>query len=112
MNMMKDSGCYQNQDELLPMAIMLMFSVIHHSEETRNFIDLFRPKLVYPCTESRVTWLNGFTVSRVFGDLCVGNPIIGLISISLRSLDIHYHKSWIERLHPSIDGHFHNAYMK
>lgn len=63
----------KNQDELLPMAIMLMFSRHSSFEETRNFIDLFRPKLVYPCTKSRVTWLNGFTVSRVFGDLCVGN---------------------------------------
>lgn len=63
----------RNEEELLPMAIMLMFSRHSSFEETRNFIDLFRPKLVYPCTESRATWLNGFAVSRVFGDLCVGS---------------------------------------
>ncbi|RCK67460.1 Protein artemis [Candida viswanathii] len=63
----------KGQHELLPTGIMLMFSRHSSFEETRNFIDLFRPRLVYPCTESRATWLNGFTVARVFGDLCVGD---------------------------------------
>ncbi|EMG49404.1 hypothetical protein G210_5817 [Candida maltosa Xu316] len=61
--------------ELLPTGIMLMFSRHSSYEETRNFVELFRPKSVYPCTESRASWLNGFTVDRIFGDLCTSTDV-------------------------------------
>lgn len=59
--------------ELLPTCIPLMFSRHSSYQESRNLVALFSPKLVYPCTESKVSWLNGFTVARVFGDVCTSD---------------------------------------
>lgn len=56
--------------ELLPTCIPLMFSRHSSYQESRSLVALFSPKLVYPCTESKMSWLNGFTVARVFGDVC------------------------------------------
>lgn len=83
-----------NGTELLPTNIKLMFSRHSSYQELRNFVNLFQPKLVYPCVESKSTWLNGFTIARTFGDLCTnevhehrydierfsafGNPIAGI----------------------------------
>ena len=64
--------------ELLPTCIPLMFSRHSSYQESRNLVALFSPKLVYPCTESKVSWLNGFTVTRVLA-MYVPVTIIALI---------------------------------
>ena len=61
-------------EELLPTNVKLMFSRHSSYEELRKFIKQFKPKLVYPCVESKLSWMNGFSVGRVFGDLCTNEP--------------------------------------
>lgn len=60
----------QDGTELLPDNLKLLFSRHSSYEETVNFISIFKPKQVFPCCESRQTWLNGFTVKRIFGSVC------------------------------------------
>lgn len=55
-----------NGKELLPTNLMIMFSRHSSYEELIEFVKLFKPKLVFPCVESKTSWLNGFTVGRVF----------------------------------------------
>lgn len=59
-----------NGKELLPTNLMIMFSRHSSYEELIEFVKLFKPKLVFPCVESKASWLNGFTVGRVFGRVC------------------------------------------
>ncbi|KAI5960074.1 uncharacterized protein KGF55_004797 [Candida pseudojiufengensis] len=56
--------------ELLPLCLMLMFSRHSSYEESMRFIGLFKPKSVFPCCDSKKSWLNGFTIERVFGSVC------------------------------------------
>ncbi|KAI5952257.1 hypothetical protein KGF54_003123 [Candida jiufengensis] len=62
-----------NGVELLPTCLMLMFSRHSSYEESMKFVALFQPKSVYPCTDSRKSWLNGFTMERIFGSVCSSN---------------------------------------
>ncbi|ODV82462.1 uncharacterized protein CANTADRAFT_30341, partial [Suhomyces tanzawaensis NRRL Y-17324] len=57
--------------EYLPKEIKLVFSRHLSFSESRKLVSLFRPKEVYPCCESKTTWLSGFSVERIFGDLCI-----------------------------------------
>ncbi|KAG2734565.1 hypothetical protein G9P44_002571 [Scheffersomyces stipitis] len=56
--------------ELLPLDLRLIFSRHSSYTETLQFTSLFRPKSVFPCTESKQTWLGGFSCERIFGQLC------------------------------------------
>lgn len=59
--------------ELLPTSIKFLFSRHSSYSETRNLVSLFKPIQVYPCSGvSRTTWKNGFSMKRIFGDLCSG----------------------------------------
>ena len=59
-----------NGEELLPTSLLIMFSRHSSYEESIEFVKLFKPKLVFPCVESKESWLSGFTVSRVFDHVC------------------------------------------
>ncbi|KAG5419048.1 hypothetical protein I9W82_002815 [Candida metapsilosis] len=59
-----------NGEELLPTNLLIMFSRHSSYEESIEFVNLFKPKSVFPCIESKKSWLSGFTVSRVFGHVC------------------------------------------
>ncbi|ODV69591.1 hypothetical protein HYPBUDRAFT_103241 [Hyphopichia burtonii NRRL Y-1933] len=63
----------KNTQELLPADIKLVFSRHSSYSEIKEFISLFTPKQVYPCTESKNTWINGFSMSRVFGSVCLSS---------------------------------------
>lgn len=56
--------------ELLPDNLKLLFCRHSSYEQTLDLIKLFKPREVFPCCESRQTWLNGFTMKRIFGDVC------------------------------------------
>ncbi|KAI5952951.1 hypothetical protein CANMA_005052 [Candida margitis] len=57
-------------EELLPTNLLLMFSRHSSYKESIEFVRLFKPKSVFPCVASKTSWLNGFTVGRVFGHVC------------------------------------------
>ncbi|PVH23401.1 hypothetical protein CXQ85_003136 [Candidozyma haemuli] len=57
--------------ELLPADIKLIFSRHSSFTETARLVSMFRPKQVYP-TEDQGSWLNGFMMSRLFGEFCSG----------------------------------------
>lgn len=59
-----------NSNELLPGEIKLVFSRHSSYSESRQFVSLFNPIQVYPCVSSKEAWFNGFTMSRMFGDVC------------------------------------------
>ncbi|KAK6458550.1 beta-lactamase-like protein [Scheffersomyces xylosifermentans] len=59
-----------NGRELLPTDIRLLFSRHSSYSETVRLVTAFKPKSVYPCTDSQSTWLNGFTMERIFGEFC------------------------------------------
>ena len=59
-----------NSSELLPGEIKLVFSRHSSYSESRDFVSLFNPVQVYPCVSSKEAWFNGFTMSRMFGDIC------------------------------------------
>ncbi|CAL1207407.1 unnamed protein product [Candida parapsilosis] len=59
-----------NGEELLPTNLLLMISRHSSYEESIELVKLFKPKSVFPCVESKRSWLNGFTVGRVFGPFC------------------------------------------
>lgn len=54
-------------DELLPADIKLVFSRHSSFSETQKFISLFGPRQVHPCTYSKVSWMNGVSMERLFG---------------------------------------------
>lgn len=59
-------------DELLPLEVKLIFSRHSSYSETHELLAMFRPKQVYP-TEDQGSWINGFMMSRIFGDVCLGS---------------------------------------
>ncbi|KAK6204272.1 Pso2 DNA cross-link repair protein [Scheffersomyces amazonensis] len=56
--------------ELLPSEIKLLFSRHSSYSECRHLIRLLKPKQVFPCVSSRKLWNNGFSMYRLFGDIC------------------------------------------
>ncbi|RFN49261.1 hypothetical protein FIE12Z_6482 [Fusarium flagelliforme] len=57
----------------LPKTIYFPYSRHSSLPELRHFVDVFRPKDVWPCTVSPAEWLkNGITVGSLFGWLCSG----------------------------------------
>lgn len=61
--------------ELLPQEIKLIFSRHSSYTECKEFVGMFRPKQVYPLTESHQTWCQGFLMSRAFGAVCLGTRV-------------------------------------
>lgn len=57
----------KNGVELLPADIKLVFSRHSSFSEIFKFVSLFNPRLLYPCTYSKASWLNGFSMLRLFG---------------------------------------------
>lgn len=62
-----------DKSELLPGDLKLLFSRHSSYGETCNLLRLFKPREVIPCCESKQTWVNGFTMSRTFGEVCAPN---------------------------------------
>ncbi|KAI5967782.1 hypothetical protein KGF57_000299 [Candida theae] len=56
--------------ELLPTNLLVMFSRHSSYQESIEFVRLFKPKSVFPCVSTKESWLGGFTVGRVFGQVC------------------------------------------
>lgn len=59
-----------NSRELLPTEIKLIFSRHSSYSECVELVSKFRPRQVYPCTDSRNMWQRGFQMLRVFGKWC------------------------------------------
>ncbi|CAG7564180.1 unnamed protein product [Fusarium equiseti] len=58
-------------ESALPKTIYFPYSRHSSLPELRHFVDVFRPKDVWPCTVSPAEWLkNGITVGSLFGWLC------------------------------------------
>lgn len=62
-----------NGTELLPQEIKLIFSRHSSYSEIHEFLSLFCPKQVYPCVDNKKNYMNGFTMKRLFGDVCKKN---------------------------------------
>lgn len=62
-----------NGTEILPQDIKLVFSRHLSYSETVDFVSMFRPKQVFPCCHSKETWKNGFSMQRLYGDICTGS---------------------------------------
>ncbi|RKP30715.1 hypothetical protein METBISCDRAFT_30700 [Metschnikowia bicuspidata] len=58
--------------ELFPQNIMLAFSRHLSYTETVEFLKMFRPRQLYPICNSKLAWRNGFTMKRLYGDVCTG----------------------------------------
>lgn len=61
----------KNGKELLPADVKLIFSRHSSYSETARLISMFSPRQVYP-TEDQGVWANGFSMRRLFGDICSG----------------------------------------
>lgn len=60
--------------ELLPTTLKFLYSRHSSYRECRNLVSILRPREIYPCSGvSRSTWMNGFSMRRIFGDICLGN---------------------------------------
>lgn len=62
-----------NGKELLPLEIKLLFSRHSSYSEVKDFLSMFKPRQVFPCFYSQKVWQGGFTMARVFGELCSDN---------------------------------------
>lgn len=60
----------ENGKELLPQEIKLVFSRHSTYSETHSFISKFKPRQVFPISFSAQAWRNGFTMKRLFQDIC------------------------------------------
>ena len=63
----------KNCNTLLSNEIKLVYSRHSSYTETRELISLFKPMQVFPCSETKTTWLNGSSMRRLFGDVCTGS---------------------------------------
>ncbi|CAI5759070.1 unnamed protein product [Candida verbasci] len=62
----KQEWIYYNE-ELLPRNILLMFSRHSSYTESKQLVEMFQPRTVWPCTETQKSWLNGFSIAHAFG---------------------------------------------
>ncbi|CCE82883.1 Piso0_002639 [Millerozyma farinosa CBS 7064] len=56
--------------ELLPADLRLLYSFHSSYRESNNFVSLFSPRQVYACVDSRRSWINGFSIARLFTKSC------------------------------------------
>lgn len=66
----------RNGTELLPQEIKLVFSRHLSYTETVEMIKMFRPMQVFPICYSKETWKSGFSMKRLYGDLCQGEKFL------------------------------------
>ncbi|KAK6464983.1 hypothetical protein DFJ63DRAFT_377 [Scheffersomyces coipomensis] len=59
--------------ELLPSELKLLFSRHASFSECRRLVCMFKPCQVYPCVSSPQMWKSGFSMYRLFGDLCTND---------------------------------------
>lgn len=62
--------------ELLPQEIKLIFSRHLSYTETVEMLKMFRPLQVFPICYSSDTWKSGFSMKRLYGDICKGSKFL------------------------------------
>lgn len=65
-----------NGTELLPQDIKFVFSRHLSYSETVDLISMFKPKQVFPCCHSKEAWKSGFSMQRLYGDLCLDRKFL------------------------------------
>lgn len=65
-----------NGTELLPQDVKLVFSRHLSYSETVDLISMFKPKQVFPCCHSKEAWKNGFSMQRLYGDICLDSVFL------------------------------------